>query len=202
MRLYEVGPKPIVSARGVSFDTNHPDRYTFISPAIELLETLDFDSEREKQHIHKPNSKPYSQRELIDKVKSYCKDIENLLDTTKEKTKELIKELKSKVDSNSRLSPDEKRAWLGNISTMEDYYLQYITNETVYRCLLDRLADKFLSSHIESITFPLKNHYGLVLDDLIKILQDHKPPYDAEIKIEKSDEGLIGKFTKYRGKNS
>jgi len=75
-----------------------------------------------------------------------------------------------------------------------------ITNATVYRCLLERLADKFLHSHIASITFPLRNNYGLVLDDLIHILRDHKPPYDAEIKIEKNDRGLVGKFVKYQRK--
>jgi hypothetical protein len=196
MKLYEVGPKPVVSPRGVSFDTSHPDRYAFISPAIELLETLDFDSETEEQHIHAPRSNPYRGRELEEKVKEYCGDIDAILKTREEKTKELIEELEEKVQSNNTLSADERRAWLGNIASMKEYYLQYVTNETVYRCLLEKMAERFLRSHIASITFPLRQNYGLVLGDLIHILRDHKPPFDAEIKVENTDRGLVGRFVK------
>jgi len=202
MKLYEVGPKPVVNHRGVSFDTTHPDRYPFISPAIELLETLDFDSEKEDQHLHEPRTTPYRGRELEEKVKEYCGDIDGLLKETEEKTRKLIAELEKKVEETPRLSGDEKRAWLGNIASMKAYYLQYITNQTVYRCLLERLADRFLRSHIAAITFPLRNNYGLVMDDLIHILRDHKPPYDAEIKIENTDDGLIGRFVKYASKSN
>jgi len=199
MKLYEVGPKPVVSPRGVSFDTTHPDRYAFISPALELLETLDFDTEKADQHIHQPRARAYSGNEMLEKVKEYCGDIDGLVKQTEEETRNLIEEYESKIQSNASLSADERRAWLGNVASMREYYLQYITNATVYRCLLEKLADEFLHSHIASITFPLRNNYGLVLDDLIQILRDHKPPYDGEIKIEKNDRGLVGKFVKYQG---
>ncbi len=199
MKLHYVGAKPIVNHRGVSFDDTKPDRYTFLSPAIELLETLDFDTEQESQHLHEPRSKPYTGSELEAKVREYCEEIDPLLEETEEKTRELIAELEKKVEA-SGLSPDEKRAWLGNIAAMRDYYLQYIANETVYRCLLRKLADRFLRSHIREITFPLKNNYGLVLQDLSYILKDHRPPFDAEIKVEKGDRGLYGRFVRLGSK--
>jgi len=198
MKLYEVGPKPVVSPRGVSFDTSHPDRYAYISPAIELLETLEFDSEQEEQHIHEPRSQAYRGRELEEKVKEYCGDIDGILKSTEEETRQLIAELEEKVKANAALSADERRAWLGNIASMKEYYLQYITNATVYRCLLGALADRFLRSHIASITFPLRQNYGLVLGDLTHILRDHKPPFDAEIKVSKNDRGLVGRFVKLK----
>ncbi|WP_292662434.1 hypothetical protein [Nitratifractor sp.] len=200
MKLYEVGPKPVVNHHGVSFDTTHPDRYPFLSPTIELLETLDFDAQKEDQHLHRPRSTPYRGRELEEKVREYCGDIDPLLEERERKTAELIEELKAKVEATDRLDPDEKRAWLGNINLMRDYYLQYVTNETVYGCLLRKLADRFLHSHIASITFPLRNNYGLVLDDLIQIMRDHKPPFDGEIKVEKRDDALVGRFIKYKAK--
>ena len=196
MKLHYVGAKPIVNQRGVSFDDTKPDRYSFISPAIELLETLDFDPEQEEHHLHEPRKTPYHGAELEAKVREYCDDIDGLLEETETKTRELIAELERKVSQTDRLSADEKRAWLGNIASMRDYYLQYITNETVYRCLLQKLADRFLRSNIREITFPLKNNYGLTLQDLIYILKDHKPPFDAEIKVERGDRGLYGRFVR------
>ncbi len=198
MKLHEVGPKPIVNQHGVSFDTTQPDRYAFLSPALELSEALDFDAEHEEQHIKEPRSVPYRGAELEEKVREQCGDIDTLLEERERKTRELIEELQRKVENAQRLSPDEKRAWLGNIESMREYYLQYVTNETVYACLLRKLADRFLRSHISSITFPLRNHYGLVLDDLIHILRDHKPPFDGEIAVEKRDGVLVGRFRKSR----
>jgi len=72
MRLYPVGPKPIVNQRGVNFDNTHPDRYPFLSPAIELLETLDFNAEQEEVHLHEPRKTPYTGHELEEKVREYC----------------------------------------------------------------------------------------------------------------------------------
>ncbi len=200
MKLYEVGPKPVVNQHGVSFDTTHPDRYPYLSPAIELLETLDFDTEKEEQHLKQPRTEPYRGSALEQKVREVCGDIDGLLRETEERTRALIQELEEKVQRTERLSPDEKRAWLGNIASMREYYLQYIANQTVYRCLLEKLADRFIHSHIASITFPLRNNYGLVLDDLIHIMRDHKPPFDGEIKVEKRDGALVGRFLKMKAK--
>ena len=200
MKLYEVGPKPIVSARGVSFDTTHPDRYAFLSPAVEILETLDFDAQEEEQHIHQPRKDAYRGEELIKKLREYCGDLDALLQKREEKTRELIAELEEHVQGNAKLSEDERRAWLGNIAAMQGYYLQYMTNALVYRCLLEQMADRFLHSHIASITFPMRNNYALVLADLAAIMRDHKPPFDAEIKIEQDDRGLIGRFVKLGSK--
>jgi uncharacterized protein YfbU (UPF0304 family) len=196
MRLYEVGPKPTVSPRGVNFDNTKPDRYIFLSPAIELMETLDFDNTEASQNIHEVVKGGYRGIELEDKIKEYCPDIEVLIDDVEIKTQKLIDELKERVENNSNISYDEKRAWLGNIDTMRDYYLQYVANETVYKCLLKSMADRFVKSHIETITFPLRKNYGLVLQDLSYILREHRPPFDAEITVEKGDNGLFGKFAK------
>ena len=200
MKLYEVGPKPIVSARGVSFDTTHPDRYAFLSPAVEILETLDFDAHEEEQHIHQPREYAYRGEELVKKVQEYCGDLDTLLKKREEKTRELIAELQEQVRSNAKLSEDERRAWLGNIAAMKEYYLQYMTNALVYRCLLEQMADRFLHSHIASITFPLRNNYALVLADLAAIMRDHKPPFDAEIHIDNKESGLVGSFVKLGSK--
>jgi hypothetical protein len=196
MKLYEVGPKPLVSPKGVSFDTTKPDRYRFLSPALELMERLNFDVEAENTHqkIQKVKSGEYSSKKIKKGVKKYCENIEELIEDRDRVTKKLISELEERVDSSDKLSTDEKRAWLGNISSMKRYYLQYVTNETVYRCLLNRMADRFIKSNIESITFPLKKSYGLVLQDLSYILREHKPPFDAEIVVESRNGELFGKF--------
>ena len=195
MELKYVGAKPKVSGRGVSFDQSKPDKYTFLTAAVELLEALSFEVKAGKKIYLTPVSgKEYSSRELYDLLKKHCTDLADVFDSREEKTNELIEEYIGKVKENDTISADERRAWLGNIKIMRDYYLQYITNESAYHCALNALADKIHDSHIEEITFPLGRNHGLVLSHLVDVLQDHKPPYDATLSIESKADEPFGKL--------
>ena len=201
MKLKYVGAKPSVSARGVSFDQTKPDRYTFLNAAVELLEALSFKAtEGKKVYLYNISGKDYSGRELMELLQKHCTDAEKAFEGIQEKTNALIEKYTKKVKENDRLSPDERRAWLGNIEIMRDYYLQYVTNESAYQCALNALADKIHDSHIEEITFPLGRNHGLVISHLIDVLRDHKPPYDATFSVEEKDGVLTGKLDMNRSR--
>ena len=195
MELKYVGAKPKVSGRGVTFDQTKPDRYTFLTAAVELLEALSFEvTEDKKIYLYNVSGKEYSGRELVELLKKHCANPEEAFANLQEKTNALIEKYVSRVKENDTISADERRAWLGNIDIMRDYYLQYITNESAYQCALNALADKIHKSHIEEGTFPLGRNHGLVLSHLVDVLRDHKPPYDASLSIEAKDGEPFGKL--------
>jgi len=195
MKLKYVGAKPIVSDKGVVFDQTKPDRYTFLNAAVELLEALSFEpTENKKIYLYDIKGKEYSGSELIDMLKKHCTNPEEAFDNLQEKTNELIKKYTKQVEKNDRLAADDRRAWLGNIKVMTDYYLQYVTNDSAYQCALNALADMIHGAHIEYITFPLGRNHGLVLSHLVDVLRDHKPPYDATLSVEDKDGVATGKL--------
>ena len=195
MKLKYVGAKPIVSAKGVIFDQSKPDRYTFLYAAVELLEALSFEpTENKKIYLYDIKGKEYSGNELLELLKKHCDNPEEAFTDLQEKTDTLIKKYTKQVEDNDRLSTDGRRAWLGNIKIMTDYYLQYVTNDSAYQCALNALADMIHKEHIEYITFPLGRNYGLVLSHLVDVLRDHKPPYDATLKVENKDGVAVGKL--------
>ena len=201
MELKYVGAKPKVSARGVSFDQSKPDRYTFLNAAVELLEALSFEpTEDKKIYLYDVSGKERSGKELIDLLKKHCANPEEAFANVQEKTNALIEKYTSRVKENDTISADERRAWLGNIEIMRDYYLQYVTNERAYQCALNALADKIHKSHIEEVTFPLGRNHGLVLSHLVDVLRDHRPPYDASLSIEVKDGETVGKLDMNRPK--
>ena len=201
MELKYVGAKPKVSARGVSFDQSKPDRYTFLNAAVELLEALSFEpTEDKKIYLYDVSGKERSGKELIDLLKKHCANPEEAFANVQEKTNALIEKYTSRVKENDTISADERRAWLGNIEIMRDYYLQYVTNERAYQCALNALAGKIHKSHIEEVTFPLGRNHGLVLSHLVDVLRDHRPPYDASLSIEVKDGETVGKLDMNRPK--
>jgi len=199
MQLKYVGAKPSVSARGVSFDQTKPDRYTFLHAALELLEALET-AEISEGYVDLTGMerKIYTGSGLMDLLKKYCKDLDSIFGKREEKTKALIDKYTLRVKNNANITEDERRAWLGNINVMRDYYLQYVTNESAYECILNVLADKIHNAHIHMIVFALGNNYALVFSHLLPVLTDHKPPYDAEITMEKENGVTIGKLNMHR----
>ena len=201
MELKYVGAKPAVSARGVTFDQTKPDRYTFLNAAVELLEALSFEPTGDKKiYLYDVRGKERSGKELIELLKKHCANPQEAFDSLQEKTNALIEKYTNRVKENDTISADERRAWLGNIEIMRDYYLQYVTNESAYHCALNALADKIHKSHIEEVTFPLGRNHGLVLSHLVHVLRDHKPPYDVTLSVEKKDGETVGKLDMNRPK--
>ena len=201
MKLKYVGAKPMVSGRGVTFDQTEPDKYTYLNATVELLEALSFEpTEDKKIYLYDVKAKEHNGSELIELLRKHCADPEEAFTDLQEKTEALIKKYTDKVEANDTLSPDERRAWLGNIKIMTDYYLQYVTNESAYECALNALADKIHKSHIEEIAFTLGRDYGLVLSHLVDVLRDHKPPYDATLSVVDKDGEKVGNLDMNRPK--
>jgi len=201
MKLKYVGAKPIISKRGVSFDQTKPDRYTFIKPALEVLTAFDEVGVDENGILDMSKWSAESiHSDTLEKALEYCDDLEKLAKEQEEKTAELIKEYERKIKESENLKSDEKSAWLGNIKIMKSYYMQYIANELVYDCILDRIADKITGEHVYEIYFPLQRDYGLVLSHLIPVLTDHRPPLDATLVIEEKNGETYGKFDTNKSK--
>ena len=195
MELKYVGAKPSVSAKGVTFDQTKPDRYTFLNAAVELLEALSFEATGDKKlYLYDVSGKELNGSELVEMLKKHCANPQEAFDSVQEKTNELIKKYSKRIKENDRLSTDERRAWLGNIEIMRDYYLQYITNEAAYQCALNALADKIHDSYIDEITFPLGRNHGLVLSHLVDVLRDYRPPYDTTLSVEVKNGETVGKL--------
>jgi hypothetical protein len=164
-----------------------------LNSAVEHLEAFSFEkSEDKKLYLYDVEDKERSGSELVEQLKKHCTDPEEAFANMQEKTNTMIDTYTQKVKENDTLSADERRAWLGNIECMRDYYLQYVTNESAYKCALNALADKIHRSHIEVISLPMVRNYGLVLSHLVDVLRDHRPPYDATLSIEVKDGKLFG----------
>lgn len=194
MELKYVGAMPKVSAKGVGFDQTKPDKYTFLNAAVELLEALSFGPTETTKHFYNTEGKEYNASELVQMLKKYCNNIDEVFATREEKSNALVEDLIARVNENTNLSDDERRAWLNNIDLMRDYYLQYVTNESAYNCALDALAQAIHDARIKEIVIPMFRNYGLVLHDLRHVLENRKSPIDSELNVENNDDGFIGKM--------
>jgi len=202
MKLTYIGPKPIVTQHGITFDKSEPDRFVFLHAAIEIIEVLE-DCVKDSSCSIKDgivdlshwDGMKFSDDEIQELVKKHCDNIEQIIDKREERLQQLLKELKENVNTASTLTSDEKEAWLGNIEIMKDYYMQFIENELAYECMLDVLIRDIKKRNIKEIIFALYRNYGFVFSYLKEMLiNTSKYPLDAELKIETKDNKLVGRF--------
>ncbi len=195
MELKYVGDMPKVSKSGVSFDHSKVDKYTYLTAAVELLEALSYGATETTKHLYNPKRKELSSGELLDLLKKFCKNLDEVFETREEKANELISHLEQRVEENESLSADGRTAWLNNIKMMSDYYLQYVTNASAYECALDALADEIHDGRIKEVSIPMFRNYGMVLNDLKTTLVNRRSPIDSDMEVKETDKGLLGIFT-------
>ncbi|WP_456451670.1 hypothetical protein [Hydrogenimonas sp.] len=185
-----VGPKPIVSDKGVRFDANQPDKYIYLSAALELAQAFDVEGEAH-DIVYRAKTSQLSDTVMQQMLEKYCSNLEEFVKEREEKAKALVEELRQRVQEHKNISEEARRAWLGNIDAMYDYYLQYITNEAAYDCVLERIGDEISKAKIKEIRVPLLNHFGMVLHELSEVLEKRRPPIDSEYHVEQTPEGLF-----------
>jgi len=190
-----VGAMPVVSEKGVGFDQTKQDKYTLLNAAVELLEALSFGPTETTKHLHNVSGKEYSGDELVSLLEKYSEDLDDKFSSSQSETDKLKEELIQRVNEHTSLNDDGRRAWLNNIELMSDYYYQYVTNETAYKCALEALGQAIHDARIQEVTFPMFRNYGLVLHDLDYVLRHRKSPIDSTLTVETGKDGLSGKLS-------
>jgi len=194
MELKYVGDMPLVSKTGVSFDRTQPDKYKFLQAAVELLEALSYGVTQTTQHLYKTQDRELTSSELMELIKKHMPDIENAFVKCDKKAHDFVHDLVDRVKVNDALSVDEKTAWLENIKIMRAYYYQYIINNRAYEAALQVLGDEIHDGNIQEVSVPMFKNYGLVVHDLVKVLEQRKAPMTSMLKIEQTTDGVVGKL--------
>lgn len=192
--LEYIGPKPIISATGIDFDKNHDDKYNYLPALIELLKALDHDYFDNKQYTFETHPQTLTSKEILDVLRSYCPNLERLLEEKEAQVTEEIDKRVDDIEANTNLEPDEKIAYKNNLKIMHDYLVKFTSNEALYNCALNKLAEIVTKDHIDYIVVPMFQKFAYVLQELQNRLKDQKHPVDTQLDILEEDGQLVAKL--------
>ncbi len=194
MHIKYVGPKPLISKTGISFDSQYDDRYTYLNIAVQLLQALDNSSFENKTYQYAVNSGRLSDSDIVDGLKKYCSDLEQAIQEGIEAEKKMIDDELKRAKENKSISTAEREALLKNIQMMEDYRLQYATNEKLYSCAVKRLAAQVKQDHIDYVIVPMFQRFAAVLHSVQDELAKQKFPIDTRMDIYEEGGKLMAKM--------
>jgi len=187
MKISYVGPKPLISHRGVSFDKNKDDKYVYMSIVLNLIDALNHDYLEDKVYSCSIDTQRLSNLELEHKLQKYCKNLNELVDKSNHNIEDEIAHNIQAAHESHSLTNVEKSVLEKNIKIMEDYMLQRSVNKAVYYCAINFLAKLVEKDHINYIKVPMTEKYIHVLHSLQGILETEKRPVDTAMEIYQKD---------------
>lgn len=181
--LIYAGPKPLISAHGVTFDLNKDDKFIYLSIVAELIQALNHEYEGGKRYTYLTSNKPMD----TDRVFELIRQNDPLLDQeVKDRQKiiedEIEEELKRAHD-NKVLCEEEKEVLVKNIELMRKYLINRSINKTVYYSGITSLAHIIQKGHIDRIYAPMFPKFNHVFHSIQGALVKLHPPIDSEIEI-------------------
>ncbi|HEX5329134.1 hypothetical protein [Sulfuricurvum sp.] len=187
MPLKYSGPKPLISAHGVTFDLNKEDKFIYLSIVAELIQALNHEYEGGKRYTYLTSNKPLDTDRIIELIRNN----DPLLDQEiKERQKIVEQEIKEELDrahENKVLCEEEKEVLIKNINLLRDYRINRSVNKTVYYSGIASLAHIIQQGHIDRIYAPMFPKFNHVFHSIQGALVKLHPPIDSEIEIYEQD---------------
>ncbi|QOP45602.1 hypothetical protein [Sulfurimonas paralvinellae] len=193
-KLAYVGPKPLISHRGIEFDKNQDDKFNYLPVLIELIKALDHDYFEDKQYTFLAHPQELTNTELMQNLSKYCPDLEDLIQKEFSKVDQHITDELKRVRESKTLDIEEKTVFENNLKIMHDYLIHFSVNQAVYTCALKKLAELVAKDHIDYINVPLFQKYAYVLHDLQAVLKDQKHPIDTQLDFIEKDEKVTARL--------
>jgi len=194
MDLKYVGPKPIISHHGISFDNNKDDKYVYLGIVLELLKALDHDYFEDKTYIYNAKTNKFDTKSLYHELSKYCHNIDSLIDKESHTIEDEIDENLQHAEQCNSLKPEEREVLMKNITIMHDYMLQRSVNKAVYYCAVTALANLLKKDHIDYIIVPMFQSFVHVLHSIQGVLREEKFPIDTHLEIYKENDQLLAKL--------
>jgi hypothetical protein len=193
-KLAYVGPKPLISHRGIEFDKNQDDKFNYLSVLVELIKALDHDYFEDKQYTFEAHPKDITYTELMQNLSKYCPHLDDLMQEESSKVDKHISNEMKRIEESETLDIEDKTAFENNLKIMHDYLIQFSVNQAVYTCALKKLAELVTKDHIDYINVPLFQKYAYVLHNLQAILKEQKHPIDTQLDFIEKDEKIIARL--------
>jgi hypothetical protein len=190
MSLKYAGPKPLISAHGISFDLNKEDKFIYLSIVAELIQALNHKYEGGKRYTHMTSNKPLN----TDRILELIRQNDPMLDQEiKERQKIVEQEIADELErahNNKVLCEEEKAVLIKNIEILRNYRMMRSINKTVYYSGIASLARIIQRGHIDHIYAPMFPKFNHVFHSIQGSLVKLHPPIDSAIDIYEEDAHL------------
>jgi hypothetical protein len=183
MSLKYAGPKPLISAHGITFDLNKEDKFIYLSIVAELIQALSHEYVGGERYTHITAKKPMDSDQTMELIRINDPLLDQEIKDRQEIVEEEIEEELERAHNNKVLCEEEKEVLIKNISLLRNYRINRSINKTVYYSGITSLAHIIQQGHIDHIYAPMFPKFNHIFHSIQGALGKLHPPIDSAIDI-------------------
>lgn len=183
MSLKYSGPKPLISAHGITFDLNKDDKFIYLSIVAELIQALDHEYVGGKRYTHMTAKKPMDCDDILALIHRNDPLLNQEIEDRQKIVEQEIQEELDRAHSNRVLCEEERDVLIKNIELLRSYRINRSINKTIYYSGITSLAHIIQKGHIDTIFAPMFPKFTHVFHSIQGTLVKLHPPIDSTIDI-------------------
>ncbi|MCI4405868.1 MAG: hypothetical protein JHC35_01130 [Sulfuricurvum sp.] len=190
MSLKYAGPKPLISAHGVTFDLNKEDKFIYLSIVAELIQALNHEYDGGKRYTYIASNKPLDTDRILELIRQNDPQLDQEIQERQKMVEDEIAEELERAHANKILCAEEQEVLIKNIELLRNYRITRSINKTVYYSGITSLAHIIQHGHIDRIDAPMFPKFSHVFHSIQGALVKLHPPVDSTIDIYEEDTHL------------
>lgn len=187
MSLKYVGPKPLVSAHGITFDLNKEDKFIYLSIVAELIQALDHTYQDDQRYTYLAMAKPLSADTIFQLIADKDPNLLSKIEVRRSLEEQEIADELERAHNNKILCDEERDVLVRNIELLRTYQVNRAINKTTYYAGINIIADEIKKGHIDYINAPMFPKFLHVFHSIQGALSKLRPPIDSNIDIREHD---------------
>lgn len=187
MDLKYAGPKPLISAYGITFDLNKEDKFAYLSIVAELIQALDHNYQADERYTYLAKAEPLKADIILDLIQSKVPDLLSQIEARRLIAENEIADELTRAHENKVLCEEECDVLLRNIELLRTYQINRAINKTLYYAGINVIAEEIKKGHIDYINTPMFPKFLHVLHSVQGALAKLHPPVDSAIDIHEHD---------------
>jgi hypothetical protein len=184
MDLKYAGPKPLISAHGITFDQNKEDKFAYLSIVAELIQALDHNYQADERYTYLAQAEPLKAEIIFELINSKDSTLVSKIDERRLISENEISSELERAHENKVLCEEERNVLVRNIELLRTYQINRSINKTVYYAGINIIADEIKQGHIDYIRAPMFQKFLHVFHSVQGALNKMHPPIDSTIDIE------------------
>jgi hypothetical protein len=183
MSLKYAGPKPLISAHGITFDLIKDDKFIYLSIVAELIQALTHEYVGGERYTHMTAKKPMDVDSILELIRRNDPLLDQEIEDRQKIVAQEIQEELERAQTNKVLCEEERNVLVKNIELLRSYRVNRSINKTVYYSAISSLAHIIQKGHIDTIFAPMFPKFTHVFHSIQGSLVKLHPPIDSTIDI-------------------
>lgn len=183
MPLQYAGPKPLISAHGISFDQNKEDKFAYLSIVAELIQALDHNYQPDERYTYLAKAEPLRAETIFDLIKSKDATLVDQIDERRKIVENDITDELKRAHENKILCEEERDVLVRNLELLRNYQISRSVNKAVYYAGINVIANEIKQGHLDYIKAPMFQKFMHVFHSVQGALSKLRPPIDSNIDI-------------------